>query len=116
MTTNYDTVNNLQETFFDAGNQELLTFSLYNEDGVTPLNTTSSSASWKLCQYGEFQTVILTKTATIFGSTQLTVQLDPVDTLFLSGKYIQQIIVTDNDGNTFIPGQGIIIISPSAQE
>jgi hypothetical protein len=114
MVNSYDSLNNLSEISFVAGTEKLLTFTVYNEDGVTLLNISSGSATWKLCQYGEFQTTILTKTGTVINANQFTVLLDPVDTETLSGKYIQQIIVIDNSGKTFVPGQGIIIISPSA--
>lgn len=43
------------------------------------------------------------------------VTLEASDTVNLSGKYIQQLIVTDSTGKTFIPGQGTVIISPVSE-
>ena len=44
-----------------------------------------------------------------------TVELSEVNTIDLSGKYIQQLIITDSSGNIFKPGQGNIIILPAPE-
>jgi len=46
-------------------------------------------------------------------SYSFTINLSSSDTLALNGKYIQQVIITDFFGNTFIPGQGAVLILPS---
>jgi len=46
-------------------------------------------------------------------SYSFTVTLSSLDTVNLNGKYIQQVIITDFFGNTFIPGQGSVLILPS---
>lgn len=46
-------------------------------------------------------------------SNGFTVTLSASDTVSLNGKYIQQVIVTDFFGNTFIPGQGSVLILPA---
>jgi hypothetical protein len=113
----FDSLNNLDDLSFVAGTDKTLTFSVYEEDGVTPLNINSGSALWRICLYGEFKTTIFEKAGSVSGTT-ITVGLTSSDTLSINSsnipkKFIQQIIVTDNDGKVFIPGQGSVIISPS---
>jgi hypothetical protein len=113
MTTSYDDLNTLTDTFFIAGTDKVFTFSAYASDGVTPLNITSATIEWTLCRFGEFNQPIITKEGVIIDAYHFTVTLDANDTFTLSGKFIQQPIITDFSGNTFRPGQGTIIILPA---
>jgi len=108
----YDILNNLEEKSFIAGTDQLYTFVCYQSDGVNLLSIAGGSATWKLCPYGEFGINTITKTGSIIDANSFTVTLDSSDTISLSGKYIQQVSVTDFYGDTFAPGQGIILIFP----
>ena len=116
-TTLYDTVNNLPAFSFIGGTDKILTFNAYEEDGFSPLDLTGATVNWVMCPYGEYSQ----KTLEISGDlsttlTSFTVEIPAEDTLALSGKFIQQVIITDVDGNIFRPGQGEIIIIPAIPE
>lgn len=113
MTTSYDTLNNLDEFSFIAGTDKVLTFTCYDENALDLLNITGGSAYWWLCPFGESSVVTLSKTGNITDANTFTVTLTAADTLYLSGKYIQQTSVTDYVGNTFRAGQGTVIILPA---
>ncbi len=109
----YDNLNNLSETSFIAGTDQLWTYTCYNTDGVTLLNISSGTVLWYLCPFGQFSINTLTKSGTITTANTFTVALTAADTVLLSGKFIQQPIITDFSGNTFRPGQGIVLILPA---
>jgi hypothetical protein len=117
MTTSYDTLNYLPEIAFIAGTDKVLTFSCFNESGM-PLNIGGGLVHWKLCPYGSFSIETLdlfspSDGVSITGASTFAVTISASDTLFLSGKYIQQIIITDSTNKTFRPAQGTLIIQPA---
>jgi hypothetical protein len=109
----YSNLNNLPETTFEAGGEQVLTFTLYDESEIDSLNAVS--ATWQLCPYGDFKTISVAIEETDIDDPMFTISISPDQTIALSGKYIQQVLVTDEDDNTFITGQGIVIITPSAE-
>lgn len=113
MTTNYDTLNNLSEISFIGGTDKELTFTTYKEDGSTLLDITSGLPEWNLCLSDQTEDIILTKVGTIIDANHFTITLDAIDTFSLSGKYVQQLILTDFSGNIFRAGQGVVIILPA---
>lgn len=115
MTTIYENLNNLDVLELRAGSDKVLTVTCYQEDGVNLLNITGGTFVWKLCPYGQFDMNVLTIAGVIVVPEELskfTVTISKADTLSLSGKYTQQIEVTDNSGQTFTVGQGDVIIFP----
>jgi len=112
MTTVYEELNNIPEMMIRAGSTKVLTFVCYQEDGVNLLNITGGTPSWRLCPYGEFGVNVLTIQGVFTDNNTFSVTISPSDTETLSGKYIQQVIITDFDLNEFIPGQGITVIFP----
>jgi hypothetical protein len=114
-TTVYDTINNITDWTFIAGTDKLATFTVYQETGLNILNITGATITWYLCPYGQPTIVSLQKTATITDPTNgiCTVAIADTDTTTFSGKYIQQLSVTDSSGNVFRPGQGLVLISPA---
>jgi len=116
MTTVYENLNNMEELELRAGSDKVLTFSCYQSDGVNPLNITGGSLSWKLCPYGQFGINVLTIAGIIETASTFSVTIAPSDTSSLSGKYIQQVEITDYYGNTFTPGQGIVLIFPKISD
>jgi len=109
----YDNLNNIAETSFVAGSDQVWTFTCYNTDGATLLDITSGSVTWYLCPYGEPSIITLQKSGYIVTNHTFTVTLTATDTIDLDGKYLQQVSVTDYSGNTFRPGQGIVIVVPA---
>jgi hypothetical protein len=112
MTTAYDRLNNLPELSFIAGTDKVLTFTCYDEDSSL-LDITGGTVLWYLCPFGQYGVNILTVSGVVATANTFTVTLTAVDTLSLSGKYIQQVVITDFDGYTFRPGQGIVLILPA---
>ena len=102
---NYSRINNLPDITFISGDNLDLDFTIYDEDGITSLSC--NALTWNLCPYGDFTNLIVSKsgTANSLPSTQFVISLEPEDTNNLMGKFIQQIIVTDYNGNTFVTGQ-----------
>ena len=113
MTTVYETINVLPDMSFIGGTDKILEFTCYDDDGVTLLTITSGDVEWRLCPFGEFDVQTLEKTGTITTANKFTITLTAADTVNLSGKFIQQVFVTDFFGKTFVPGQGIVLISPA---
>jgi hypothetical protein len=114
-TTVYDTMNNLPDTIMMGSTSKTLTFTCYKENGLDLLDISTGVLVWSLYPYGDTSNVVIYKEGTISDSNTFVVNIEPSDTpADLVGKYIQQIIVRDSEGNTFIPGQGIFIILPTA--
>ena len=109
----YDTLNNLQEISFIAGSSKVLTFACFEEDTTDPLDISNGTAVWVLCPYGEYDSRVIEKVGNIISTNSFTVQLNSTDTLYLSGKYMQQVILTDSYGNVTRPAQGEVIILPA---
>jgi hypothetical protein len=110
----YYIINDLPEIQFIAGTKQQYTFTIY-DSGSTAQNLNASTQSWQLAYYGMGGSSILTKTGAYSGSpnNEFIITLDPADTLYLSGKFIQQIVLTNLAGSTFRPSQGIITIIPA---
>ena len=111
--TSYDTLNTLPEISFIAGSDKVFTFTCYDSDGVITLNIAGGPAYWKLCPYGSPTIETLSKSGNIISASKFTITLTAADTLALSGKYIQQVIITDYLSNTYRPAQGTIVVIPA---
>jgi hypothetical protein len=109
----YDAANYLPDTWLYAGSNMVWTYNTVEEDGITPLVITNGSAKLVLCPYGEYDITSLEKDGVIATSTSFTITFNTSDTIGLSGKYLQQTIVTDTSGNTFRAGQGTVLIFPA---
>lgn len=109
--TNYTSINTLEEFSIIAGNDFLLQFTIYQDDGVNLLDISTSTIKWVLSPFGQPSFTALQKTATITGVGTFEVSLLSSDTENLSGKYIQQPII-DSAGVIYRPGQGCVFIQP----
>lgn len=109
----YATINSLEETFMIAGTDYTLTFTAYEEDGLTPADLGGAVIKWMLCPYGRTSYNILQIDGTITGVSTFDVEISGDDTLALSGKYLQQFEITSFFGQKFRPAQGVILISPA---
>lgn len=110
--TIYAQINSLEEFGFIAGTPFTLNFNVYEQDGVSPLDMGGGSFKLVLSPYGQSYT-ILEKEGTITGIGTAEVQLDTSDTISLSGKYIQQPIITSFSGEEYRAGQGIVLVIPA---
>ena len=112
MTTAYESLNNMEELLLRAGSDKILTFVCYQENGIDLLTVAGGSAEWRLCPYGEFDVNTLTIAGSFTDANTFTVTITAALTALLSGKFTQQVIITDFSGSTFVPGQGIVFIFP----
>ena len=110
--TKYEQINSLTEFAFIAGTDYTLSFTVYNEDGVTPQDISGATITWTLSPYGQSYNV-LEITGTLTGTTTFEVVIPSASKESLSGKYIQQPTIDDFFGNRFRPAQGVILIIPS---
>lgn len=109
--TNYTSINSLEEFSIIAGNDFLLEFTVYQDDGVNLLDISAATIKWVLSPFGQPSFTALQKTGTITGVGTFSVALLSADTASLSGKYIQQPIV-DSGGVIYRPAQGCVFIQP----
>lgn len=101
---------------FVGGETQNLRFHMYRVKTETPFNVSGCTASFAVAYYQyRLDGPILTKDMTI-DETELeygnvfAVDLEPSDTVDLSGKFIYQITVKDQDGEVEIPKQGILYV------
>lgn len=109
----YTTINCLEETFMIAGTDFTLSFTVYEEDGLTPADIGGATIKWMLCPYGRTNYNALQITGTITGLSTFDVEISATDTLSLSGKYLQQFEVTSFFGQKYRPAQGVVLIAPA---
>lgn len=106
----------LDEITFIAGTYKEITFDVF--DALSqPVDISSFSLSWVLSPFGEPSVISITKTG-IFRTDHIlnnrfTIYLYSNDTISLSGKYVQQPIISGNTGYDFRLGQGFINILPA---
>jgi len=110
--TPYSDIISLNEFSMIAGSNFTLTFTVYESDGVNLLDLTGATIKWVICPFGQADYTVLQKTGVITGTGTFTVTLSGSDTATLSGKYVQQPVITDFLGNIFRPAQGTILIMP----
>ena len=107
------TVNTLEEIYMIAGSTHTLYYDIYGENDV-PMDMSGASIELRICEFGRPSNVTLIKSGEYIGSptNRFRVELDSEDTAHLSGKYVQQPIVTDYLGQEYLPAQGYITIAP----
>lgn len=103
--------------FVGGSTQEFAFHALFHRDGK-PLSLETCTAKFSVLDHmNKGGQPILSKSMTIGlsadGSVKntLSVTLEPLETVGLCGKYIYQITITDIDGSTDIPKQGILRIA-----
>ncbi|MCK9436688.1 MAG: hypothetical protein M0Q12_05715 [Synergistaceae bacterium] len=106
-------INSLDEKTFIAGTYQELPFDVFDSYG-NPINISTFTCTWVLSPFGQPNTVSLSKTgeyqAGYATHNRFIVCLYSTDTASLSGKYVQQPIVTGNPGYEFRMGQGYVNI------
>ena len=107
------TVNTLEEIYMIAGSKHTLYYDIYDENDA-PMDMSGASIELRICEFGRPSNVTLIKSGEYTGSpiNRFRVELDSEDTAHLSGKYVQQPIVTDYLEQEHLPAQGYITIAP----
>jgi len=105
-------LNCLEEFSFIAGNSYTLEFEVFEENGITPLDLGGATIDWVLSPYGQTDYTVLHVVGTITGANTFEVELSHINTETLSGKYIQQPVITAFSGEEYRPAQGVILILP----
>jgi len=113
MSTSYEILNAMETVQFIGGTEYRLNFTVYQEDGVTPIDLTGGAAEYRLSPLGQptVFTLKLDGAASISTNTWY-VDFAEADTEDLSGVYIGQPVMEDASGAQFIPAQGRVVILP----
>lgn len=106
---NYRNTEYLDDVSFIGGTDFSFEFPLYTEGG-NAISINGATMRWFLSLYGQPEYTILEKTALNSGSSMFIVKLNPADTYYLNGVYLQQMEITDISGSKTRPAQGIVII------
>lgn len=102
----------LEEFAIIAGDIQILHFAVQDQDGFD-INLEYMTAKLKFSLCGQPQYTVLEKTGTKYDVNNVKFTLESQETLYLRGKYMFQLILTDSrDGTTYIPSQGVINIFP----
>lgn len=109
-------LNTLEEFAFIGGTEYTLEYTVYNTNGIDPLDISSATTKLYICPYGQPDYAVLEKNGVLSMTTgKFTVTLSSTDTATLSGKFIQQPTVIDFEGNEFRFAQGLFTILPKIQ-
>ena len=102
-----------------AGDTAELSFSVYEEDGLTAQDLSGASIAWQMRRAGS-STALVSKTTgdgitvTDAEAGKLTVSLDPEDTEDLAaGRYAHGAVVTDSDDNVSTISLGFMVLLPA---
>ena len=113
----------LPTIYFVGGESQSFTFNTYFYKTGDPFSLTGCTANFSIATFtNRSESPVLSKSMSVktseTGSTDniLTVDLAPVDTASLSGKYIYQITIRDTSGRTAIPQQGVIYITKNINQ
>jgi hypothetical protein len=110
--TAYTTINSLSEFSFIAGSQYEIHFTVYQSDGVNPMDLGGATIYWVLAPYGQPDYTVVQITGQITGTNTFKVIIPSVTSASLSGKYIHQPIIISVAGLEYRPAQGIVLILP----
>lgn len=116
MTIDYSTLYNLPEISFIEGSDKILTFTVYEQDGITLQDINGSLIKWYLFPYGDSSYVLIEKDGELTTENEFAVSISRDDYVGLSGKFTQQLLITDFEGSPFRPAQGIVIVLPGTYE
>ena len=109
--TPYDEINSLEEFSFIAGNNYVVEFAVYEEDGVNPIDLGGATVYWLVSPFGQPDYTELQVTGTITGTNTFEFDLAGL-TNNLSGKYIHQPVIISFGGEEYRPAQGVLTVIP----
>jgi len=110
--TSFSTLNALGEFSFIAGSQYTVDFTVYESDGITPMDLGGATVYWVLAPYGQPDYTIVQITGTVTGTNTFEFDVPSTATENLSGKYIHQPVIVSFGGKVYRPCQGIALILP----
>lgn len=103
---------------FVGGESQELLFHTYFYRGRKPFSMTGCTSNFSIVDFrNKSGSPILTKSMNVLENADgssfnvLSVELSPMETYELSGKYIYQITIRDVNGNMEIPKQGLMYIT-----
>lgn len=108
----YADINSLEEFGYIGGTDYVITFNVYEQDGITPLDMGGATIKWVVSPYGQSDYNVLQVDGVITGVGTFTVTVPSAGTRNLSGKYIHQPVITSFLGTEYRPAQGVLIIVP----
>lgn len=108
----YATINSLEEFGFIAGTDYEITFNVFEQDGVTPLDMGGATIYWVISPYGQSNYNVLQLNGLITGIGVFTVTVPSASTENLSGKFIHQPVIVSFAGGEYRPAQGVLLIVP----
>jgi hypothetical protein len=110
--TPYTAINSLAEFSFIAGSQYELDFTVYESDGINPMDLGGATIYWVLAPYGQADHKVAKITATITGTNTFKVVIPSATSQSWSGKYIHQPVIISFAGLEYRPCQGVLLIIP----
>lgn len=115
--TAYSSLYPLAEFSFIAGTEYVLDYTVYEADGVTPIDLSSASFIFYASPYGQPDYVAISVNGVLgIDPGTVTVTLLFADTANLRGKFVQQPTIVDFFGKEYRLGQGVFTIIPKISE
>lgn len=108
----YAQINSLEEFSFIAGSSYTVYFTVYQDDGVTPMDLGGATVYWVLSPYGQPDYTSLQILGIITGTNTFNFTVTTDMTKELSGKYIHQPLIISFGGDEYRPAQGLLTIIP----
>lgn len=110
--TSYSNINSLPEFSFIAGNQYEIDFTVFEANGITPMDIGGATVYWVLAPYGQPEYKVVQITGTVTGTNTFKFIIPSATSSVLSGKYIHQPIIVSFGGLEYRPAQGILLVIP----
>ena len=109
----YANINVLEPVSFIAGTEYIFTYTVYENDGISPVDISAATVFLSVCPYGRPDYESIYKAGVLTGNPgEFTVTLEYDDTKSLQGKFIQQPVLIDFFAKQYRLGQGEILILP----
>lgn len=112
MTTPHEELNSLDNWNLIAGGTWYINLEVRKESDLTLLDMTGGSAYFRMSPLGDPEATVLDLEGTITGVGLVEWDISSSETIDLQGIYTFQFIITDFQGDEFIPGQGKAVILP----
>lgn len=108
----YSQINSLEETTFIAGNDFTLQYSVFESDGLTPMDLGGAATYVVISPYGQPEYKEVQLTGIITTANTFEVGFTSALSRDLSGIYIHQPVIVAFSGTEYRPAQGLLNILP----
>jgi hypothetical protein len=108
--------NDLEEIQMIAGDEKILTYTVYDSETGTAVDITGATCSVSIFRYGDPAILLLSLPGVVTGSDvpgEFKAEFPSSSSISLSGVYQQQPKIVDYLNKTHIPSQGKIVIFPT---